>query len=262
MSDPQSPTGAQPNQPFPGSPSQGTPSGPPPQQQPYGAPGQYGGGQYQQGQPPYGPPGSQPPYGPPGGQPTYGQPPYGQVPPQYQQQYYQAPPKPPSKAPKVLIVIGAVLLAVAVACGIVFATQIGSLIPKPDSFVHVDGPTSVDITGDEMKVIFTSDPSVSCDVTSPGAAQPDIWLDQPMQFESEGISFEAIGKIGGPGEVSGTYLIECDGPGVIIAPPLSVGGIGMAVLAAVVGGFAGVLGLILLIVGLVLRAGQKKRARL
>lgn len=245
MTDPQTPSGAQPNQPG----QAPWPQGP--------QPGQSHAQQQGQGPWPQGPqPGHQPP--PPYQQAQYGQ---GPVPPPYAQQYFQGPPKPPSKAPMVLIIIGAILLALGIGCGIVFGIQLGALIPSASSLVRVDGSAEVTVTGDEMKVIFASDPSVSCDVTGPGDTQPDVWLNQSMKFTTDGVSFEAIGKIGGPGEASGTYTIQCDGPGVVIAPPLSVGGIGAAVIAAVIGGLAGVTGLILLIIGLVLKASQRKRAR-
>lgn len=205
------------------------------QQMPGGAPGQ---------------PGSQRPYGQPGpGQYS------GPVPPPP----YNAPQKPPSKAPKIMIVVGAILMAVSVVLFVLFATQLMSAIPSEDDVVTVNGPTEVQITGGEMKVIYASDVSVGCDVTGPTADVPDVTLRISMNWGRNGENYTGIGKVGGDGQPDGTYTVECDGDGVVIAPPISIPGITTSVLSAVVGGFAGLIGLVLLIVGLVLRAGQKKR---
>lgn len=217
----------------------------------YGQPTQQGYGQpqggYQQGQQGYGQP-----------QGGYQQPGYAPGGPQGAP--YAAPAKPPGKAPKILTIVGIALMGIGAILAGLFAFQFTSLIPADDEIVPISGTTDVTVSGGEMKVIYASDPQVSCQVTSPGQAKPNLFLGAEMTFTHDGTSYSSIGKIGGDGEPDGAYTFDCDGPGVIVAPPLDIGGVLGAIVLAFVGFGLLAVGLILLVVGLVLRAGQKRPA--
>lgn len=228
-------------------------------------------GQYQPtpGQPPTAPqwPGGQPgqPYGQPqyGQQPgqQYGQPPHGQA--QYAQppygQPYQVPARKPGKAPKVLTIVGAVLAAIGVVFVALFAFQLRSAIPSAASLTSINGVTEVVVSNQEMRVIYAGDPGASCTVTSPGAEEPDLFLSGSMSFTRDGIAYSSIGRIGGPGEADGTYIVECDSSPVVVGPPLNIRAIGLSVVYAIVGFGSLSLGIIMLVVGLILRGVQRKR---
>lgn len=221
-------------------------------------------GPYWQGQPPQG----QPPHGQYQGQPgaypgqqqggPYGQAPQGQWG-TYGQQQFQAPPRKPGKAAKTLTILGAAFLAIGIALVVMFAVRIAGVVPGGDALIPVDGPTQVDISGSEMLVIYASDTATTCSVQAPGGQEPDLRLGSSMNFTSGDVQYTAIGKIGGEGEASGAYTVECDSANAVIGPPLSVADITTAVLLAVAGFGAGFVGLIMLIVGLVLRSSRRKR---
>lgn len=218
----------------------------PPQPQPPGMP---------YGSPPPGYPGRQGPYpgqpGPhPGQQPgaSYGQPPHGR------QQERKG------KAAPVLTWLGAVLLVVGVVLVVLFAVRVAGVVPGEDALTRVDGPTRVEVVGDEMKVIYASDLSTTCTVMAPGDETPDLRLDSSMRFTSGGVEYTAIGKLGGEGEPSGTYTVECTSANAVVGPPLSVSGITVTVLLAVAGFGLGIVGLVMVIIGLVLRSSRRKRS--
>ncbi|AQP48242.1 hypothetical protein BW730_12750 [Tessaracoccus aquimaris] len=263
---PQGTPGSQ--QPGPGQPGRSPGYGPQGPSQGYGQPNQQGYGQPSQ--PGYGQP-SQPGYGQPQGGYQQGQQGYAQPQGGFQQGQqgyatgpqgpsYASPAKPPGKAPKILTIVGIALMGVGAILAGLFAFQFTSLIPAADEIVTINGATDVTVTGGEMKVIYASDPEVSCQVTSPGQAKPNLFLGAEMTFTHDGTSYSSIGKIGGDGEPDGAYSFDCDGPGVIVAPPLDIPGVFGAIVLAFVGFGLLALGLILLVVGLVLRAGQKRQA--
>ncbi|SHJ81925.1 hypothetical protein SAMN02745244_03335 [Tessaracoccus bendigoensis DSM 12906] len=196
--------------------------------------------------------GMQPPYGqPPTGQ-AIGQPPYGQQ--------FQAPK--PSKTPRILIIVGAVLAGIGAVFVALFAFQLSAVIPYAGDLTVIDGPTEVVVSGEEMKVIYATDPNAGCSVTSPGMSTPDLALGMSMHFSLDGVDYDAIGKIGGPGEAEGVYVIECDTPGTVAGPAIDIAAIGLSVVYALVGFGSLAVGGVLLIVGLVLRSAQKKRLRM
>ena len=80
----------------------------------------------------------------------------------------------------------------------------------------------------------------------------------PMLIVEAAGTFMAGSMMGGPGEANGTYTVECDGEAVV-GPAMNVGALTATVLMIVAAVGLATLGVILLIVGLVLRASAKKR---
>lgn len=227
-----------------------------PPQSPYGqgnpvGPGPHGPGGQQYGQQPPGYPtqgGTQQPQ--PQWQP---QPPYGQQ--------WQAPPPGPSKggkAGRILTIVGLVLVVGAALLGGGAALAGGSVRPAESAMIDVQGATEVPVADEQMQVIYTTDPVTSCSVTGPSDTVPNVTLSFSMNFDRDGAMYSAIGKMGGPGEANGTYTVECDGDAVV-GPAMNVGALTATVLMIVAAVGLATLGVILLIVGLVLRASAKKR---
>ncbi|NHB84620.1 hypothetical protein G7085_08385 [Tessaracoccus sp. HDW20] len=109
-----------------------------------------------------------------------------------------------------------------------------------------------------MQVIYATDPDTTCSVLAPGENAPDLALDSSMSFTRDDIAYSAIGRIGGPDQDNGTYTVECDGAGVVVGPPLSMGAITLGVVFAVAGFGLLIVALFLLIAGFVLRASARR----
>lgn len=199
---------------------------------------------YGNAQPPYGNQGGPQPHWNQGGPPpTYGSPP---------------PPPGPRKGAKALSVIGSVLILVSIGCAVALGVQIYKMVNGFSSNIPVEGRTEVTLAQDEWLVLYLPAGSpVGCTVEGPTEAVPDTTLLTSMTLGLNGITYNGIGKVGGEGEPSGTYAVECDGAGAILAPPVSIGGIGLLVISGVVGVFSLVIGIILVVVGGVLRGRRR-----
>lgn len=170
-----------------------------------------------------------------------------------------APPPGPRRGSKVLSVIGSILILVAVGCAVILGVQIYNMVSGFGDRIPVDGRTEVTLAQDDSMVLYLPAGSpVSCTAEGPTEEVPDTTLLIDMTLGLNGVTYNGVGKIGGSGEPSGTYAVECDGAGAILAPPVSIGGIELLVLSGVVGMLSLVAGIILVVVGGVLRG--KKRA--
>lgn len=146
------------------------------------------------------------------------------------------------------------LLVAGIAMGAAFARSIGGIVPSLDQSTRVSGPTTVTLTGSDTLILYAPTGMMpTCDILGPTSQVPSIDLGTThYAFTVGGVTYESIARLGGPGEPGGEYVVECQEEGLILAPPLNVGGIvaGVLVLLGAIG--AGVLGGTLLIVGLVL----------
>ena len=86
----------------------------------------------------------------------------------------------------------------------------------------------------------------TCDVYGPTDAVPNLALEGFYTFPLDNVTYESIGKMGGPGELTGDYIIVCgEGDGVVVGPPLDVrndvGAVRAFIGAVIVGGTGAVL---------------------
>lgn len=155
---------------------------------------------------------------------------------------------------RVLTIVGAVLLLAGLAMGAAFARTIEDIVPALDQSTRADGGATATLRGDDMLVLYAPTATrPTCRITGPGGQPPDTDLGGTRySFTVNGVSYESIAKIGGPGQPAGDYVVECDEDGVILAPPLRISGILGTVFVLVGAIGAGTLGGTLLIVGLVM----------
>lgn len=164
-------------------------------------------------------------------------------------------PPPPRRRPwaPVLAAVGAGLLVVAVALGVWVGRGFSEMVPAPSDIKSVAGDTVVAIDDGETLILYAPRRMMpTCDITGPTEQVPDIELGgDTYSFPVDGVSYESIAKIGGPGQPAGEYTVACVEDGLIVAPPLDVGHI-VAVVFALLGVLAiGGLGVVAVVVGLV-----------
>ncbi|WP_146004298.1 hypothetical protein [Brevibacterium luteolum] len=232
--------------------------------------------------PPNGSPAGGPPPGgqqPPGGQPPapqYGSqaPQPGQQPPQYPGQAPQyggqdpyatgaGAPKPKSKMTligKILTFIGAGILALTIIGGIIMTIAgVSSLSGFSDEAIRVNGTTSQFFEAESEWQVYAPEDSgfTSCTITGPTPVGKGT--NQTSSYSFDGRTYESID--GFSVREAGTYSITYNQPDVIIAPPLSVGGIFSTVGGILIAVFGGLLGVGLTILGIILWIVGRKRAQ-
>lgn len=170
-----------------------------------------------------------------------------------------APVKKRSKAPKILIILGSVILALSVIVGVVLAfIGIGGAagnLSELEEFSGGSGTITAE-AGDSLQIYAEEGaPAPECAVDGPsvgeGTSQSSSMSDGETSWVSVG-SFTA--------EEAGEYTIECsDGP-IAVGPPVSIGGIfaGIGGVLLAIGG--GTLGFVLLALGVILLIVRKRRA--
>ncbi|MFB9775592.1 hypothetical protein [Brevibacterium otitidis] len=214
--------------------------------QPGQQPPQYPGHQGQQGQPPPQYPGQAPQYG--------GQDPYATG---------TGAPKPKSKMPligKILTFIGAGILALTIIGGIIMTIAgASSLSGFSDEAIRVNGTTNQFFEAESEWQVYVPEDSgfTSCTITGPTPVSKGT--NQTSSYSFDGRTYESID--GFSVQEAGTYSITCNQPDVIIAPPLSVGGIFSTVGGILIAVFGGLLGVGLTILGIVLWIVGRKRAQ-
>ena len=235
----------------------------------YGAPSapQYGSQAPQPGQPPQYP-GHQGQQGGQGQPPQYpGQPQYGGQAPQYGGLDPYATgagaPKPKSKMPligKVLTFVGAGIVALTIVGGIIMTIAgASSLSAFSDEAIRVNGTTSQFFEAESEWQVYAPEDSgfTSCTITGPTPVSKGT--NQTSSYSFDGRTYESID--GFSVREAGTYSITCNQPDVIIAPPLSVGGIFSTVGGILIAVFGGLLGVGLTILGIILWIVGRKRAQ-
>ncbi|ASK65292.1 hypothetical protein CFK39_04975 [Brachybacterium avium] len=170
-----------------------------------------------------------------------------------------APAKKPSKAPKVLIVLGSVILALSVIIGVVLAViGFGGTVSGMNELEVFDsGNGTVTAEAGESLQIYAEEgaavPSCTIDgpAVGPGTGQSSTMGDGEHSWVSVD-SFTA--------EEAGDYEVSCTEAPIAVGPPVSIGGIfaGLGGIALAI--FGGALGLLLLVIGVVLLIVRKRSA--
>lgn len=235
----------------------------------YGAPSapQYGSQAPQPGQPPQYP-GHQGQQGGQGQPPQYpGQPQYGGQAPQYggldPYTTGAGAPKPKSKMPligKVLTFVGAGIVALTIIGGIIMTIAgASSLSAFSDEAIRVNGTTSQFFEAESEWQVYAPEDSgfTSCTITGPTPVSKGT--NQTSSYSFDGRTYESID--GFSVREAGTYSITCNQPDVIIAPPLSAGGVFSTVGGILIAVFGGLLGVGLTILGIILWIVGRKRAQ-
>ena len=170
-----------------------------------------------------------------------------------------APVKKTSKAPKILIILGAVILALSVIVGVVLAfIGIGGVagnLSELEEFSGGSGTITAE-AGDSLQIYAEEGaPAPECAVDGPSVGEGTFQNSSISDGETSWVSVDSF-----TAEEAGEYTIECsDGP-IAVGPPVSIGGIfaGIGgVLLAIVGG---TLGFVLLALGVILLIVRKRRA--
>ncbi|HEX7353166.1 hypothetical protein [Brachybacterium sp.] len=175
------------------------------------------------------------------------------------QGYQQAPAKKPSKAPKILIILGSVILALSLIIGVVLAVigfgGVASGAAQFEVFDSGSGTVSAE-AGDSLQLYAPEDePAPQCMIDGPSVGEGTSQSSEFGDGETQWVSFDSF-----TAEEAGDYQIQCGDTPVMVGPPISIGGIfaGLGgILLAVLGG---ALGLLLLAIGVVLVILRKRRA--
>lgn len=165
-------------------------------------------------------------------------------------------PAPPrrSKAPKVLMIIGGIILGLAAAVGITIAiVSILRITGDAEQIIeHPEGAATITAEEGELVVLYVQEGAGQPYCTVGGPAPDSVGTGTSVNYSYEGggdrwVSFDSF-----TAEDAGDYSIDCGGTPFAAGPPVSIGailGTVGGILTAVLGGG---LGLLLLIIGLIL----------
>lgn len=165
------------------------------------------------------------------------------------------------RAPKILIILGSIILALAVIIGAVIAI-IGIRATAGgigDIEVLDSGSGSVTAEkGDVLQLYAEAGTDVPvCEILSPSGEAPDEGTIQTSSTTIDGRQWDSFDSF--TANEAGEYTVDCAGTPVAVGPPVSLGGVFGAIggiLLAVGGGF---LGLVLLAIGVILLIVRKRR---
>ncbi|MGP9744484.1 hypothetical protein [Brachybacterium sp. AOP29-B2-41] len=170
-----------------------------------------------------------------------------------------APVKKPSKAPKVLIILGSVILALSVIIGVILAVVgIGGAIGDISELEEFDsGSGTVIAEADETFQIYVEEgtPTPTCMVDGPAVG---AGTSQSSSFQDGETSWVSVDSF--TAEEGGEYTIDCGGTPVAVGPPASVGGILAGVGGIFLGIGGGALGFLLLAIGVILLIVRRRTA--
>ncbi|WP_422115461.1 hypothetical protein [Brachybacterium sp. UNK5269] len=170
-----------------------------------------------------------------------------------------APGPAPSKAPKLLIIIGSVILALSVIVGVVLAVVgIGGVAGSADDLEQFPSGagTVVAEEGDSLQIYVPEGfPPPTCDVMGPAVGEG---TGQSSTTTAGGTTWVSVHSF--TAEAAGEYSIDCGGLPIAVGPPVSIlgifAGIG-GILLALGGGF---LGFVLLALGVILLLVRRSKA--
>lgn len=169
-----------------------------------------------------------------------------------------APAKKPSKAPKILIILGAAVLALSLVVGIVLAI-IGFSGVNSDLEV-ISGTGSIEAEAGDVVQLYAEEGTSSplCMVSGPSASALGDGTAQTSTITAEGrtwVSFDSF-----TANEAGQYEFDCAGDEIAVGPPVSAGSIltGLGGIFLAIGG--GALGLLLLVIGVIILLVRRNRA--
>lgn len=186
-----------------------------------------------------------------GGMPSPGAPgPYGGAP---------APVKKPSKAPKILIILGSVILALSVIAGVVLAfIGIGGVaggLSELEEFDSGSGTISAE-AGDSYQIYAEEGAErPTCTVDGPSVGEGTSQSSSISDSETSWVSVDSF-----TAEEAGEYSIDCSKGPIAVGPPLSIGSIFAGVGGVLLAVFGGALGFLLLAVGVILLIVGRRKA--
>lgn len=165
------------------------------------------------------------------------------------------------KAPKILIILGSIILALAVVIGAVIAI-IGIRATAGgigDIEVFDSGSASITAEAGESLQLYAEagTDAPACEILSPSGEAPGEGTIQTSSTSIDGRQWDSFDSF--TANEAGEYTVDCAGTPVAVGPPVSIGGIFGAVggiLLAVGGGF---LGFVLLAIGVILLIVRKRR---
>lgn len=170
-----------------------------------------------------------------------------------------APARKPSKAPKVLIILGAVVLALSLLIGIVVAViGFGGVASGASKYQILEsGSGTYTAEADETVQLYAEEgvPAPECVIDGPAVGEGTI---QTSGFGNEGREWDSFYSF--TAEQAGDYTIDCGGTPVMVGPPVSIGGIfaGLGGILLAIGG--GALGILLLVIGVIILLVRRSRA--
>lgn len=169
------------------------------------------------------------------------------------------PQKKPSKAPKILIILGAIVLVLSVVIGVVVAViGLGGAFSTADELEVFDsGSGTVTAEAGESLQIYApvGMGTPVCTVDGPSVGAGTI---QTSTITADGTDWASIDSF--TAETAGDYAVECDSGPVAVGPPVSIGSIfaGLGGIFVAIGG--GAVGIVLLLIGVVLVLVRRNRA--
>lgn len=175
------------------------------------------------------------------------------------QGFSPAPAKKPSKAPKILIILGSVILALSVIIGVVIAVLgFGSTIGGMGELQEFDSGSGT-ITaeaGDSYQIYAVEgEPTPTCTVDGPAVGEGTF---QSSSIDIAGTSWVSVDSFST--DEAGEYSVDCGDARIAVGPPVSIGGIfaGLGGIFLAIGG--GALGFLLLVIGVILVVVRKRSA--
>ncbi|MGO1600484.1 MAG: hypothetical protein ACTHX0_12745 [Brachybacterium sp.] len=170
-----------------------------------------------------------------------------------------APAKKPSKAPKVLIILGSVILALGVIVGIVLAVVgLGGAFSTIDELEVFDsGSGTVTAEADEMLMVYVEEgtPIPSCTIDGPAVGAGTLQTSTLGNGERQWRSVDSF-----TAEEAGEYDISCGDTPIAVGPPVSMGGVLVGIGGIFVAIAGGGLGFLLLVLGVILLIVRKRSA--
>lgn len=167
--------------------------------------------------------------------------------------------KKPSKAPKILIILGSVILALSVIIGVVLAVVgFGGAVSSLDDlevFNSGNGTITAE-EGDSLQIyVEEGTPAPSCTVDGPSVGEGTSQNSTAGTNEATWVSVDSF-----TAEAAGEYVVSCDGGPIAVGPPISVGGIFAGLGGIFLAIFGGALGFLLLAIGVILLIVRRSRA--
>lgn len=198
---------------------------------------------------------------------SYQQPPQGPPPPAYNPDPSDPAGQPPQRKGRRRgtrrLVWGVILMVVGIVGGIIAAIAFGfSAAGQFENFAddsyEIQQPVSVDGLGDNQWYIYQPDMaagSITCEVTDE-SGQNIVSENMSSTVETDEYSYEAVQSFSSQSD--GVYEISCSDYPVIIGGVAPLGGIFGAIGAVLVGGLVFIVGLVLTIIGAVVRSRSKR----
>lgn len=165
---------------------------------------------------------------------------------------------------KILSILGGTLLALSLIGGIILAVSgFGNVAGDASESQVFAGTTTVTVEQGDVIQLYAEEgqPAPVCQVVGSDGLQPTVGTQQSSSLTQDGISWESFDSFAS--DTTQEYTIACDPATsqVMIAPPVSIGGIFAGLGGILIGVLGGGLGLLLLLLGLILYFVGRSRGR-